>query len=217
LIYFDQRIQQMTRVAHIQRSPDKPRHGTQLPLPKLGLTDRPAPLLLEEKGLGDEVHATKKKPLMDLTYSYDEENNITGISNSAFAVNGLGGNYSYSYEYDPMYRLVDAGGSFTDLEGSIFSYNLAMTYSPSGNILSKSMDAVTFQSGFGDVPVNYDNTYEYNQAQPHAISQINGYNTDQQLEWDANGNLVHHMRTGDGIDIDRQLCWGRRKPSDRRA
>jgi len=30
------------------------------PLPGLGLTDRPAPLLLEEKGLGDEVHATKK-------------------------------------------------------------------------------------------------------------------------------------------------------------
>jgi hypothetical protein len=62
LIYFDQRIQQMTRVAHIKRSPDKPRHGTQLPLPKLGLTGRPAPLLLEEKGLGDEVHATKERP-----------------------------------------------------------------------------------------------------------------------------------------------------------
>jgi hypothetical protein len=52
--------------------------------------------------------------LMDLTYSYDEENNITGISNSAFAVNGRGGNYSYSYEYDHMYRLITAGGSFTD-------------------------------------------------------------------------------------------------------
>jgi YD repeat-containing protein len=53
--------------------------------------------------------------LMDLTYSYDEENNITGISNSAFAVNGLGGNYGYNYEYDAMYRLTGAyGGSFTD-------------------------------------------------------------------------------------------------------
>jgi len=26
------------------------------------MRDRPAPLLLEEKGLGDEVYATKKKP-----------------------------------------------------------------------------------------------------------------------------------------------------------
>jgi YD repeat-containing protein len=145
--------------------------------------------------------------LMDLTYSYDEENNITGISNSAFAVNGLGGNYSYSYEYDPMYRLVDAGGSFTDLEGSIFSYNLAMTYSPSGNILSKSMDALTFQSGMGGaVAVNYDNTYTYNPSQPHAISNISDSNIDQQLDWDANGNLIQHTRTG-ANDIDRQLCW----------
>jgi RHS repeat-associated protein len=146
--------------------------------------------------------------LMDLTYSYDEENNITGISNSAFAVNGLGGNYSYSYEYDSMYRLVDAGGSFTDLEGSIFSYNLAMSYSPSGNILSKSMDALTFQSTMGGVvAVNYNNNYQYHSAKPHAISSITGSGTDHQMEWDANGNLTHHMRNGDGIDIDRQLCW----------
>jgi hypothetical protein len=45
----------MKPVAHIKPSPDVPGHGTQLPLPKLGLTGRPAPLLLEEKGLGDEV------------------------------------------------------------------------------------------------------------------------------------------------------------------
>jgi hypothetical protein len=42
--------------------PVKPLHGTMPPLPKLGLTDRPTPLLLEEKGPGDEVHATKKEP-----------------------------------------------------------------------------------------------------------------------------------------------------------
>jgi RHS repeat-associated protein len=146
--------------------------------------------------------------LMDLTYSYDEENNITGISNSAFAVNGLGGNYSYNYEYDNMYRLVNAGGSFTDHQQKNYTFELAMSYSPGGNILSKSMDALTFQSTLGGaVAVNYNNTYEYNQAQPHAIRQISGYNTDQQLEWDANGNLVHHMRNIEGNDLDRRLCW----------
>jgi len=51
----------MTRVTHILRLPIIPGYGTQPHLPGLGLTDRPAPLLLEEKGLGDEVHATKEK------------------------------------------------------------------------------------------------------------------------------------------------------------
>jgi YD repeat-containing protein len=144
---------------------------------------------------------------MDLTYSYDEENNITGISNSAFAVNGLGGNYSYNYEYDNMYRLVNAGGSFTDHKADTFRFGMTMSYSPGGNILSKNMDALTFQSTLGGaVAVNYDNTYEYNHAQPHAISNISDSNIDQQLYWDANGNLIQHTRTG-ANDIDRQLCW----------
>jgi RHS repeat-associated protein len=198
----------MTRVAHIKRSTDKPRHGTQLPLPGLGLPDRPAPLLLEEKGLGDEVHATKERPLLNLTYSYDEENNITGISNSAFAVNGLGGNYGYNYEYDAMYRLTGAYGGFTDNNDNDFTFELAMSYSPSGNILSKSMDALTFQSTMGGVvAVNYNNNYQYHPAKPHAISSITGSGTDHQMEWDANGNLTHHVRTGDGNESLRQLCW----------
>jgi RHS repeat-associated protein len=45
----------MAREASIQRSPDKPSFGIQPPLPGLGLSDRPTPLLLEEKGPGDEV------------------------------------------------------------------------------------------------------------------------------------------------------------------
>jgi hypothetical protein len=52
----------MTPVASIQRSPDKPGFGIQPILPGLGVTDRPAPLLLEEKGPGDEVNATEKGP-----------------------------------------------------------------------------------------------------------------------------------------------------------
>jgi RHS repeat-associated protein len=143
--------------------------------------------------------------LMDLTYSYDEENNITGISNSAFAVNGLGGNYSYNYEYDNMYRLVNAGGSFTDHQQKNYTFELAMSYSPSGNILSKNMDALTYQSGVGDVAVFYENTYAYNYSQPHAISQINGSGGGQDLHWDLNGNLTRHIRTEP--DLDRRLCW----------
>jgi hypothetical protein len=66
----------MTRVAHIQHSPDKPRFGIQPPFTGLGLTDQPTPLLLEEKGPGDEVDATKKGPGNDsvsLSVSIEEK------------------------------------------------------------------------------------------------------------------------------------------------
>ena len=51
----------MKPVAHIKPSPTVPGHGAQPRLPKLGFTDRPTPLLLEEKGMGDEVDATKER------------------------------------------------------------------------------------------------------------------------------------------------------------
>jgi YD repeat-containing protein len=59
-------------------------------------------------------------PFMDLSYSYDNENNITGIANNAGAVNGLGGGYEYIYRYDDMYRLTSANGEFTDNKSNIF-------------------------------------------------------------------------------------------------
>jgi hypothetical protein len=39
----------------MQHSPDKPVYGIQPSFPGLCLTDQPTPLLLAEKGLGDEV------------------------------------------------------------------------------------------------------------------------------------------------------------------
>jgi RHS repeat-associated protein len=82
---------------------------------------------------------------------------------------------------------------------------MTMSYSPGGNILSKNMDALTYQSGVGDVAVFYENTYAYNYSQPHAISQINGSGGGQDLHWDLNGNLTRHIRTEP--DLDRRLCW----------
>jgi YD repeat-containing protein len=104
-----------------------------------------------------------------------------------------------------MYRLVNAGGSFTDHQQKNYTFELAMSYSPGGNILSKNMDALTYQSGVGDVAVFYENTYAYNYSQLHAISQINGSGGGQDLHWDLNGNLTRHIRTEP--DLDRRLCW----------
>ena len=47
--------------------------------------------------------------MQDLTYTYDNISNITSIQNTAGALsNGLGGNYSYSYSYDNLYRLTSS-------------------------------------------------------------------------------------------------------------
>jgi hypothetical protein len=78
---------------------------------------------------------------MNLHYSYDKENNITGIENIAAAVNGLGGVYANEYTYDDMYRLTAASGSFTDNNNQGYPFTLAMSYSPSGNITTKNLDA----------------------------------------------------------------------------
>ncbi len=138
--------------------------------------------------------------LMDLSYSYDKENNITGISNTAGIVNGLGGVYSYSFDYDDMYRLVSANGSFKNQ----YDYTLSMSYSPSGNITNKTLEALTLQAGI-DVPVDYEANYNYNSGRPHAIESISGTNADHAFQWDENGNMTLHNDQTAGFN--RILCW----------
>jgi RHS repeat-associated protein len=130
----------MKPVAHIPRSTDKPRHGTQPPLPKLGLTGRPTPLLLEEKGLGDEVDATKERPLMDFTYSYDS-----------------------------LYRLTYSQGWFYDYQSTPYSRTTQMQYSAAGNILSKTVNASLLLDG-AVVNKNYTHQYTYDTIRPHILA-----------------------------------------------
>ncbi len=133
--------------------------------------------------------------LMNLSYSYDNENNITRISNTAGIVNGLGGVYSYSFDYDDMYRLVSANGSFKNQ----YDYTLSMSYSPSGNITNKTLEALTLQAGI-DVPVDYEANYNYNSGRPHAIESITCHMASHDFQWDENGNMIRHD--------NRELCWG---------
>jgi YD repeat-containing protein len=145
------------------------------------------------------------KQFMDLHYSYDKENNIKGIANIAAAVNGLGGVYENTYTYDDMYRLTAASGTFTDKNSTDFPFTLEMSYTASGNIATKNMDAYILSADNSVSQTVYDANYHYNSGRPHAIDSIKGNKINQNFTWDLNGNLSTH--TDNIKNLNRYLCW----------
>ena len=142
---------------------------------------------------------SQSEEMQNISYSYDDVNNITSVSNTANQTsNGMGGNYSYEYTYDFNYRLTESYGSFN---GNGFSLN--MEYSPSGNITKKQQYAQTSING-NNILIDYRRDYNYNSNQPHAVEQIN--NNEISFNWDANGNLLdYHIQGRDALD--RNHCW----------
>ena len=151
--------------------------------------------------------------MQDIYYTFDGVNNITQIVNGeGILVNGLGGKYESNYTYDNLYRLTNSSGYWDN--GTIYSYNLSMGYSPDGRIVSKTQDAMQFLDG-GEPSINYNHVYNYNSGQSHTLTSIGNIEppdpsqeveptTIYTFEWDANGNLIyyHHNMLG-----DRRLCW----------
>ena len=117
--------------------------------------------------------------LQKISYSFDLEDNITRVENTAGGANGLGGAYVNTYNYDDLYRLTAANGSYA---GNNTTYSLEMTYTPAGRLCSKLQDYTATA-----------NTYAYApNAKPHAVRRYyNGLTNElYNLLWDANGNLA---------------------------
>jgi YD repeat-containing protein len=116
--------------------------------------------------------------LQKISYSFDYEDNITKVVNTAAGANGLGGAYVNTYNYDDLYRLTSANGSYS---GNNTNYSLEMAYTPAGRLCSKLQDF----TGTGNV-------YSYAANKPHAVRRIyNGLTNElSNLLWDANGNLA---------------------------
>ena len=79
------------------------------------------------------AETTAKRLFMDNTYTYDKVNNILELKNNAAipASNLMGGSSEYSYEYDDLYRLTKAQGSFKGSNDQ-HTYNLSMSYNSVG-------------------------------------------------------------------------------------
>ena len=138
--------------------------------------------------------------MQDIDYTYDDASNITAISNSAGYVNStLGGNYSYSYGYDDLYRLTSAEGSFESYTDGTLPFVVGMTYSASGNIINKNVNAQTLIAG-SQQQISYNGDYYYNDR-PHTVTSVD--NVDYQ--WDDNGNMT--VRSDNITTFKRYLCW----------
>lgn len=146
--------------------------------------------------------------LQDFVYTFDNVGNITRIRNSANGASNLGGKFDYHYTYDSLYRLSTSNGVSTPTLGGNYPYAMAMEYSSSGNILSKTLNAD--KNILGSTPiVSYSNTYDYSNG-PHKVSSVvDNLNGTPALNfaWDDNGNMVYQeVNTNSGV-IQRTLCW----------
>ncbi|WP_280647739.1 MULTISPECIES: RHS repeat-associated core domain-containing protein [unclassified Dysgonomonas] len=145
--------------------------------------------------------------IMDNAYTYDKVDNVLSVINTAPlpSVAGMGGQMSHTYNYDGLYRLQSATGTYTGADSKSASYSLAMSYDNLHNITGKKQHVQQQGIQFdGILKAGYDLTYNY-ANNPFQISNLkdDSYRTesdtiandvikrDHAYEYDANGNLVY--------------------------
>jgi len=140
--------------------------------------------------------------MQHLDYTYDLAGNITAVENSGdFLYGNVGGEYDYNYEYDEIYRLTHAEGSFDPYNQQTIGFKLDLSYSSSGNILEKDMNGTTLING-GTTTFGYQNTYDYT-GRPHTVTEAGDYTYD----WDLNGNMIRRINHNSHNHDDRYFCW----------
>jgi RHS repeat-associated protein len=145
------------------------------------------PLRRRLKQLIAETGANRK--MLNAAFTYDNENNITDIINTADEPPPqlMGGSATYHFSYDDLYRLTKANGSF---KGSNHEhrYELTMAYNSIGNILKKDQSherkAPNAQNWVTQKETSYSFVYEYDAAKPHEPVKIGK----QSYTYDQNGN-----------------------------
>jgi RHS repeat-associated protein len=120
---------------------------------------------------------------MDNVYTYDKVNNILSLENKAPvpASNLMGGSSVYTYNYDDLYRLTSASGSYKGANEE-HTYSLSMSYNSVGGIISKNQ--IHKKKDQEQKKTTYNLSYAYGDTQPHAPIHIG----EQTYEYDANGN-----------------------------
>jgi len=149
----------------------------------------------------------------DLAYDYDKVGNILGLANRAEdkAPSQMGGATQFKYQYDDLYRLVKAEGTFDYKPNKQHQYTLDMTYDSIHRILRKNQfHQVRQPSGtlITQKKTTHDLTYQYQIKQPHAASTIldgGDWIGDKQYAFDLNGNQLgwEHLENG----TNRTIGW----------
>ncbi|MPL99081.1 hypothetical protein SDC9_45296 [bioreactor metagenome] len=135
--------------------------------------------------------------LLNNDYTYDYVGNILSIDN-------VGQNpYHQEYNYDDSYQLSTATGNW--FNNNQVTYNLGMSYSPSGRITNKTLYGNKIDNN-GTSTLDHKTDYNYTGSNPYGVSDtydnINGIQNN--FDWDIKGNMILHNSPQWG---NRQLCW----------
>jgi len=144
----------------------------------------------------------------NLHYSYDDVGNITAIENDTEVPDGpevgkqVGGPSLQTFEYDDLYRLVHAEGSYQPRTPQLDRYQLDLSYDTIHNLTGKAQTHELVSNGNvkTDGKLSYTYDYAYQAAQPHAPTTIGIYS----LDYDANGNQISRNQQP---KPRRQLIW----------
>ena len=167
-----------------------------------------------------------KAEIMNNIYTYDKVDNVLNVNNDIIPQTGiLGGGMKHTYEYDGLYRLTSAKGTYTGTDSKTANYTLNMAYDNLHNITYKKQEIQQKDVQFtGILKVGYELTYNYDNN-PFQISTLNdnNYRTDsttipiknsRKHSYDANGNLISvatAVENKDGTTTDsintRELLW----------
>ncbi|HEY4176751.1 MAG TPA: SpvB/TcaC N-terminal domain-containing protein [Kofleriaceae bacterium] len=137
--------------------------------------------------------------VQDLHYGYDLVGNPTSIENTLPPppTNGkLPGTSGGTFTYDGVDRLVHAGGHGLMASNKSTTYDLSFAYSPSHNIVTKTLVHDVITSGGNHTQpneTNYGAAYSYAQR-PHLPSRVG----DSDYTYDPSGNLTRRQQVGAG-------------------
>ena len=126
----------------------------------------------------------------NLEYEYDNVGNITTVSNDIAVPtsNVVGGPVTQSFQYDDLYQLTHAEGSYQPRGPKTDRYRLDLRYDSIHNITSKAQvhELVGDGSVQTDGKLTYNYSYAYASAKPHAATTIGLYT----LGYDGAGNMI---------------------------
>ncbi len=162
---------------------------------------------------------------MDNAYTFDDVGNILGVVNSAAAGELMGGEMNHAYQYDGLYRLATAEGTYTGADSKTAAYSLEMAYDNLHNITAKKQHIEQTDIAFeGDLMAGYELSYNYSSNKPHQLANIEDVNyrtadstavvastknLSDAYHYDNNGNLVY-VNTSDSVQTqmkERKLSW----------
>ncbi|MFE7033661.1 SpvB/TcaC N-terminal domain-containing protein [Streptomyces sp. NPDC057621] len=134
----------------------------------------------------------KGESFQKLDYTYDAVGNLSRQENAPEPVGGgsePGGPTVQKYEYDNLYRLTKATGSYDFAKNKTDTYTMSTTYDTIHNSTGKAQKHAIVLGGdheFVQKDTTYTNGYAYKGASPHAASRVGS----ESLSYDANGNQV---------------------------